>query len=198
MRIGVLASGNGTNLQAIIDACESGELHAEVCAVISNNSGSGAAERAAKHGIPFSHISGKTEPDPGLRDRRVRDVLCRHRADLVFLAGFMKKIGPQTLHAFRGRILNTHPALLPKHGGRGMYGMNVHRAVIAAGETESGVSIHIVDEHYDTGPVLAQCRVPVLPDDTAEALCARVMERERRFVVETLKKIAGGEINPAE
>jgi phosphoribosylglycinamide formyltransferase-1 len=110
----------------------------------------------------------------------------------------MKKIGPQTLHAFRGRILNTHPALLPKHGGRGMYGMNVHRAVIAAGETESGVSIHIVDEHYDTGPVLAQCRVPVLPDDTAEALCARVMERERRFVVETLKKIAGGEINPAE
>ncbi len=197
MKIGVFASGNGTNLQAVINACESGELNAEVCAVISNNSGCGAAERARNHGIPFYHISGRTHPDPQLRDAAVRDVLSRHTADTVFLAGFMKKIGPQTLHAFRGRILNTHPALLPKHGGKGMYGMNVHRAVLAAGDGESGVSIHLVDENYDTGPVIAQCRVPVLPGDTAEALCERVMERERRFVVETLKKITEGGINPA-
>ena len=192
MNIGVLASGNGTNLQAIIDACSENRLDARVCLVVSNNSNSGALERAKRHGIPFRHLSGVTHPNPNDLDAALCSAIADAETDLIFLAGYMKKLGPQTLAMFGGRILNTHPALLPKFGGKGMYGMNVHRAVIAAGERESGVSIHIVDAEYDTGPVVAQCTVDVAPDDTPETLCERVMIRERRFVVETLQRISRG------
>ena len=194
MRIGVLASGNGTNLQAMIDACASGALDAQVCVVISNNSGSGAAGRAARHGIPFCHLSSRTHPDPAGLDRAIRDALAEHGADLVFLAGYMKKIGAQTLDRYRGRMLNTHPALLPRFGGQGMYGMHVHRAVVAAGGQESGVTIHLVDPEYDSGPIVAQCRVTVPPGDTPESLAERVQTRERAFVIETLQGIVSGRI----
>lgn len=194
LRIGVLASGNGTNLQAVIDACASGALDASVRLVISNKSHSGAAGRAARHGIPFRHLSSHTHSNPADLDRAIRDTLAEHDVDLVFLAGYMKQIGAQTLERFRGRMINTHPALLPRFGGQGMYGMNVHRAVIAAREVESGVTIHLVDPDYDTGPIVAQCRVPVLPADTAESLAERVQARERAFVVETLQGIASGRI----
>lgn len=194
MNIGVLASHNGTNLQAIIDACESGTLDANVCVVISNNSKSGALERAKKRDIPFCHLSGVTHPQPHGLDNVICDVLIHADADVVFLAGYMRKLGKKTLEKFKGRILNTHPALLPKFGGKGMYGINVHRAVINAKEKASGVSIHLVDAEYDTGPVIAQCRVKVQSGDTPEILCERVMERERKFVVETLKKIVSGEL----
>ena len=116
--VGVLASGNGTNLQAIMDACAAGTLDATVCVVVSNNSGSGAAGRAARHGIPFRHLSSRTHPDEADLDRAIRDALVDHGAELVFLAGYMKKLGPFTLGSFRGRVLNTHPALLPGFGGR--------------------------------------------------------------------------------
>jgi phosphoribosylglycinamide formyltransferase-1 len=106
----------------------------------------------------------------------------------------MKKLGPRTLAAYRNRIVNIHPALLPKFGGQGMYGMNVHKAVIEAGERESGVTIHLVDEEYDHGTILAQTRLPVLPDDTPQTLAQRVLEREHSFLVETLDKIIRGEI----
>ena len=107
----------------------------------------------------------------------------------------MKRIGPCTLARFAGRIINTHPALLPKFGGTGMYGQRVHEAVLAAGETETGVSIHLVDPEYDTGPVIAQCRVPVEPGDTADSLAARVVEREHEFLVDTIAAIAEGRIH---
>jgi phosphoribosylglycinamide formyltransferase-1 len=112
----------------------------------------------------------------------------------VFLAGYMKKLGNQTLRRYQGRILNTHPSLLPRFGGQGMYGARVHQAVIAAGEKQSGVTVHLVDAEYDTGPIVAQCEVPVLDGDTPEALAARVQAREREFVVETLARIVAGEL----
>lgn len=192
-QIAVLASHAGTVLQAIIDGSAGGKLAADVCLIISNNSGSGAASRAERHGIPFQHLSGQTHPEPAALDAAIVEALVLHRADIVFLAGYMKKLGPRTLSEFRGRILNTHPALLPKFGGQGMYGARVHAAVLAAGEPVTGVSVHHVEGDYDTGPVLAQCQVPVLPGDDVESLSARVQTRERQFVVETLDRIARGE-----
>jgi phosphoribosylglycinamide formyltransferase-1 len=193
-RIAVLASHTGSVLQAILDACEAGRLAATVCLIVSNNSGSGAAERARRQQIEFLHLSGQTHPDAEARDRALTRAIEQSRADLVFLAGYMKKLGQHTLVAFRGRILNTHPSLLPKFGGQGMYGGRVHRAVLAAGDRVTGVSVHRVDAEYDTGPVIAQCQVPVLEGDTPESLAERVQTRERQFVVETLARIVRGEL----
>jgi phosphoribosylglycinamide formyltransferase-1 len=194
MRLGLLASHRGTNLQAIVDACKSGKLSATPAVVISNNSRSGAAERAQREGIPFCHLSGKTHPDPAALDTAILEALEDHRVELVILAGYMKKLGPRTLGRYGGRILNTHPALLPKFGGEGMYGRHVHEAVLAAGESETGVSIHIVDEEYDTGPVVSQCRVPVMEGDDPDTLAERVQTREREFYVETLRGIVEGRV----
>jgi phosphoribosylglycinamide formyltransferase-1 len=194
-QIAVLASHTGTVLQAIIDACVDGRLPADVCLIISNNSGSGAAQRAERHGIAFRHLSGQTHADEAALDAAILEALLERRADIVFLAGYMKRLGSRTLARFQGRILNTHPALLPKFGGQGMYGARVHAAVLAAGDSVTGVSVHRVEEgEYDTGKVIAQCEVPVLPGDDVEALSARVQTRERQFVVETLARIARGEL----
>jgi phosphoribosylglycinamide formyltransferase-1 len=127
-------------------------------------------------------------------DEAILAELRRHAVDLVLLLGYMKLLGPKTTAAYRGRILNTHPALLPKHGGKGMYGARVHEAVLAAGDTETGVTVHLVDEEYDHGEIVAQCRVRVEPDDTVESLSARVLEREHEFLVETLQAMASGRI----
>lgn len=194
-RIGVLASGAGTTLQAVIDACEAGRIEAQVAVVIGNNSGSGALVRARRHDIPVAHMSGATHPDAAALDRAIRDTLAAHRVDLVLLAGYMKKIGPATLAAFDGRIVNTHPSLLPAHGGRGMYGAHVHRAVLESGDTETGISVHLVDGDYDTGRVLARKPVPVEPGDDASSLAARVQSHEREFLVEVLGRIAAGELD---
>ena len=162
--------------------------------VISNNKDSGALRRAQSAGIQIAHLSGQTHQNPESLDVAICTSLQAHKIDIVLLAGYMKKLGPKTLGAFRNRILNTHPALLPKFGGKGMYGLHVHQAVLAAGDVVTGVSIHLVDEEYDTGPIIAQCLVPVLPGDTPEILAARVQQNERRFVVEVLTEIAKGTI----
>ncbi len=198
MNLGLFASHRGSNAQAIIDACGGGRLNARPVLLVSNNSGSPAAERARLARVPFLHLSGVTHPDPDALDRAVLEALRAHGVELVVLAGYMKKIGPRTLLAYRGRILNTHPALLPRFGGEGMYGMRVHEAVLAAGERESGVTVHLVDEGYDSGPIVAQCRVPVLPGDTADSLAERVQAREREFLVETLAAIVDKRIELAE
>ena len=194
MNIGFLASHNGSNMQAIIDACNYGTLHSVPTVVISNNSKSGAIERARKEGISHYHLSGKQYPDHTDLDQAILNVLIDHSVDIIILAGYMKKLGPKTLTHFEGRVLNIHPALLPKYGGKGMYGMHVHEAVISAGEPESGVSIHVVDGNYDTGPIIAQSRVPVEPTDTAEILAARVLQQEHLLFPEALQKIVTGEI----
>jgi phosphoribosylglycinamide formyltransferase-1 len=194
LRIGVLASHEGTTLQSIIDGCAQGRIDGRVVAVISNNSGSGALRRAAAAGIETFHLSSMTHSSSDALDAAICDALQRARADVIFLAGYMKRLGPRTLAAFAARILNTHPALLPKFGGQGMFGDRVHEAVLAGGEPESGASVHLVDAEYDTGAVVRQERVRVLPGDTIESLKARVQSCERAAVVKTLAAIASGEL----
>jgi phosphoribosylglycinamide formyltransferase-1 len=194
LRIAVLASGSGTTLQSVIDACESGALDAEVVLVVGNNSSSGAAARAKRHGIPFAHLSGRTHPEPEALDSGMAEALAARSPDVVLLAGYMKKLGPHTLKAYRGRVINTHPSLLPKFGGRGMYGGHVHAAVIEAGDAATGVSVHLVDGDYDTGRVLAQRAVSVEDGDDAATLAARVQAVEKPFLVEVLRRIARGDI----
>ncbi len=188
-RLAILASGEGTTLQALLDAIGTDRLRTQIVVVISNNSGSGALRRARDAGIATAHLSAQTHPDPDQLDQAILDALSAANADWVLLAGYLKKLGPRVLAWYRGRIVNTHPALLPKFGGPGMYGHRVHEAVLGAGEVETGVSVHLVETEYDTGPVLAQCRVPVLPGDTAATLAARVQAREREFLVEVLGQL---------
>jgi phosphoribosylglycinamide formyltransferase-1 len=194
-RLGFLASHGGSNVQAILDAIGAGRLRAEPRVVISNNSQSLALERARRAGVPALHLSSQTHPDPGDLDRAIAGALAAHGVELVILAGYMKKLGPRTLAAYPRRVLNIHPALLPKFGGQGMFGPRVHQAVLAAGERETGATVHLVDAEYDHGPTLAQARVPVLPGDTPESLQARVLEAEHALYAETLQRIALGEID---
>ena len=154
--------------------------------VISNNSSSGALARAHHHGIKALHVSGRTHPAAGAEDQAIVQALEVVEPDLVVLAGYMKRLGTPTLRAFAGRIINTHPALLPKHGGQGFYGDRVHQAVLDAGDTESGATVHLVDGEYDRGSVLQQAIVPVLPDDDLSALRARVQAAERKLLIDTL------------
>lgn len=195
MKLGLLASHAGTNMQAIIDACKQGVLDAESAVVISNNAGSGALQRAFTEKIPAVHLSSITHPDPAALDAEMARVLSGHRVDLVVLAGYLKKIGPATIAAFPRRILNIHPALLPRFGGMGMYGARVHAAVLEAGDAVTGITVHLVDQEYDRGPVVAQCEVEVLEGDTVESLSQRVLHREHRFYIETLCRIASGELD---
>jgi phosphoribosylglycinamide formyltransferase-1 len=194
MRLGVLASHEGTTLQAVLDAVADGRIPAEVAVVISNNRESGALKRAHAAGLFAAHLSSVTHPDHEQLDRAILKTLTDARVDVVLLAGYMKKLGPNVLREYGGRIVNTHPALLPKFGGKGMYGDRVHQAVLASGDSETGVSVHLVDAEYDTGPVLAQCRVPVLPGDSVAKLAARVQAREKEFIIEVLAKMAEGDL----
>jgi phosphoribosylglycinamide formyltransferase-1 len=194
LRIGVLASHEGTTLQSIIDACVAGRINGRVVVVISNNSQCGALRRAAAAGIDTFHLSSVTHPSSHSLDAAIFEALSRARADVIFLAGYMKRLGPRTLAAFPLRILNTHPALLPKFGGQGMFGDRVFEAVLAAGESESGASVHLVDAEYDTGAVVRQQRVPVLSGDTVESLKSRVQACERELVVTTLAAMANGDL----
>jgi phosphoribosylglycinamide formyltransferase 1 len=194
MNIAFFASHRGSNMQAVIDACKTGRLDAGACVVISNNGDSEALEKAKREGIPHFHLSAKTHPDPGKLDEEILGVLERHGAEWIVLAGYMKKLGPKVLRKFEGRILNVHPSLLPKYGGKGMCGEAVHAAVLAAGEKVTGVTVHLVDEQYDHGIIIAQSPVAVLPGDTVESLSARVLEQEHLLLVETLNRIVQGEI----
>jgi phosphoribosylglycinamide formyltransferase-1 len=181
-------------LQAVIDAAQSGRLPVQVAVVISNNSQAGAVARAQRHSIPWVHLSAKTHADDRRLDEAIRDTLASHDARYVLLAGYMKKVGPATLRAYSGRVINTHPALLPKHGGKGMYGSRVYNAVLASGDQATGVSVHLVDGEYDMGRVLAQCEVPVKPGDDVRSLSERVQRAEREFLVDVLGQIAEGSI----
>jgi len=196
MKLAFFASHRGSNMQAVMDACKEGRLQTEPCVVISNNSDAEALQRAEREGFPHYHLSTKTHPEPEQLDVAILQALERHKAEWVILAGYMRKLGPKTLAHYRGRILNIHPALLPKYGGKGMYGTHVHEAVIAAGEKETGVTIHLVDDEYDHGAIVAQCRVPVRDEDTPTTLAERVLACEHRFLVETLQRIQTGELKP--
>ena len=193
--LGFLASHKGTDMQAIISACKSGTLQATPTVIISNNSHSGAIIKAKRERIPFYNLSANTHPIPEELDLAILNALVLNKVDLVILAGYDRKLGIQTLTHYDGRVINIHPSLLPKHGGAGMYGIRVHQAVLEAGETDTGISIHLIDKDYDRGRIIAQTRVAVLPSDTAESLSMRVLEREHSFFVETIGKILSGEIS---
>lgn len=181
-------------MQVIIDACHATALPAIPVVLISNNAESGAIARARREGLPCYLLNSTIHRSPEELDEAIRDVLVRHQVDILLLAGYMKKLGPQTLRRFAGAVLNVHPALLPKYGGQGMYGLRVHEAVLAAGDSESGASIHLVDEAYDTGPILAQSRVPVKEGDTPISLAERVRIAEHTLYPEVLTQIAFGRL----
>ena len=194
LRIGVLASGGGSNLQSIINSCKSGYLDIDIALVISNNSKAYALERAKLENIPSFHISSKTEGNENNCDEKILSLMQEHNVDLIVLAGYMKLLGAKTLSAFENKILNIHPALLPKFGGKGMYGMNVHNAVITAQDSESGATVHLVNSEYDKGRILAQASVIIDTIDTPETLAQKVLMIEHKIYPETLSKIAKGEI----
>jgi phosphoribosylglycinamide formyltransferase-1 len=188
-RIAVLASHEGSVLQAVIDACASRRLAARVIVVVSNNSGSGALQRAAATGIRTAHLSTHTHPDLDELDRAMANLLQDQQANVVLLAGYMKRLGPITLEEFSGHIINTHPSLLPRFGGQGFYGRRVHEAVLAAGEKHSGATVHVVEDDYDAGPIIAQRTVDVHPDDTPEQLEQRVQACERELLIDALDEL---------
>jgi phosphoribosylglycinamide formyltransferase-1 len=192
-RLGVLVSGSGSNLQAILDACSFGVLKgkAEVAVVISNKKDAYGLERARKCGVPAVFIDRKESAGPAEYCDKIRAELLKHGTGLVCLAGFLLKLEPNLTASFR--IINIHPALLPKHGGKGMYGHFVHEAVIASGEKESGATVHWVDEHYDHGGAILQAKVPVLAGDTPETLAARVLETEHEIFPKAILKVISGE-----
>ena len=181
-------------MQAIIDGCKGGKIRASVVAVISNNADSMALKRAAKEEIPGYHLSAKKCGSEEALAGEILAVLAEHRADMIFLAGYMRLLHPSILEKYDNRIFNIHPALLPKYGGKGMYGIRVHTAVLEAGEKETGVTIHRVSAEYDSGEIVAQTKVPVEEGDTPESLAARVLEREHSFLVEVLAEICEGKI----
>ena len=185
-----LASGGGTNLQAIIDNIEKGIVNAQIRAVISNNSKSGALERARNHNIPAIHLSHKQFATPEEFDQRLLSVLKENETDLVILAGYMKMLSPTIVRAYKNKILNIHPALLPSFGGTGMYGIHVHEAVIDSGVKVTGVTVHLVDEIYDHGAIIVQECVPVLPDDTPETLQQRVLPHEHELYSKAIQLFA--------
>jgi len=182
LKIAVFISGGGTNLQALIDACKADSLKAVIAAVISNNSKAYGLVRARLAGIDTYHISSKIYPDEEAYLEAILEIMQKHEIGLIVLAGYMKLLPSKLVKQYYGRIINIHPALLPHYGGKGMYGLNVHKAVIESGDKYSGATVHLVDERYDTGPILIQRRVAVLPDDTPETLAARVLETEHQIL----------------
>jgi formyltetrahydrofolate-dependent phosphoribosylglycinamide formyltransferase len=186
LRVAVLASGGGSNLQAIIDHAQrlGDESAVRVVLVAANRAGAGALEKARAAGVATALITNHAD-GPGLLH-----LLESHGVELIALAGYLKLVPTDVTARWRGRIVNIHPALLPKFGGAGMYGHRVHAAVLAAGETESGATVHQVDDAFDRGAILAQERVPVEPGDSAESLAARVLAAEHRLYPRTLDALA--------
>lgn len=178
-KVAVLVSGGGTNLQAIIDKVQNGELpQVELVKVISSKAGAFALERAAKAGVDTAVA--KEQAD-------VLKELKESGAEVIVLAGYMKVLSEEIIKEYRNRIINIHPSLIPKYCGKGFYGIRVHQAVITGGETESGATVHYVDEGVDTGEIILQEKVPVMPDDTPEELAARVLKVEHKILAEGLK-----------
>ncbi|WP_053985491.1 phosphoribosylglycinamide formyltransferase [Niameybacter massiliensis] len=186
LRIAVLVSGSGSNLQSIIDAVENHTLTSQIVSVISNKEDAFGLERAKTHHIPAYFINPKEEG----YDEKLLARLQEDQVDLVVLAGYLKIVDANLIKAYRGRIINIHPSLLPKFGGKGYYGIRVHEAVLAAGESESGATVHFVDEGVDTGKAILQKTVPVYETDTPQLLQQRVLhEVEHKILVEAIKKL---------
>ena len=194
MNIAVFASHGGSDLQAIIDGCKNEQINAAVVVVISNNKDSVALQRAKNENIPNFHMSAKKYGSEEILATEILNVLDQYIVDMIFLAGYMRLLHIDILEKYENRIFNIHPALLPKFGGKGMFGMNVHNAVINAKEKETGVTIHRVNAEYDSGEIVAQTKVAVTENVSPEILAERVLLREHEFLVEVISSIAEGKI----
>jgi len=188
-RLGVLISGSGTNLQAIIDRCATGELNAEVVCVISNRADAFGLQRAANHGIPALHLNHREFAGRPEYDAALVKILTQHRVDLIILAGFMRIVTPVLLDAFPNRVMNIHPALLPAFPG-----LDAQKQALEYGAKVSGCTVHFVDAGTDTGPIILQSVVPVLEDDTAESLAERIHFEEHKLYPAAIQLFAQGRL----
>lgn len=189
LQLGILVSGSGSNLQAILDAVASGQLDARVRVVVSNKPDIPALSRAERAGVPSQVLSHKSFSDRRAFDLALVDAMRRHGAEYVVLAGFMRVLTADFLNAFPGRVLNIHPALLPSFPG-----VDAQRQALEHGVRVTGCTVHFVDTGTDTGPIIAQTAVPVMQDDTRESLAARILVQEHRLLVQTLQWMAEGKV----
>ena len=187
LKLCVLASGKGSNLKAIIKAQKTRKIYSKVVLVISNNSASGALNIAKQNRIPAYHLSQKFFKSEAEFVKKFLSLLKKFNVDLIILAGYMKKISPKVIRKFKNKIINIHPALLPSFGGKGMYGIKVHKAVLESGAKISGATVHIVDDKYDNGQIVLQKAVEVKDDDTPEVLQKRVLKTEHKLYAEAIK-----------
>jgi phosphoribosylglycinamide formyltransferase-1 len=187
-KIAFFSSHGGSSTRGVINACGK-ELRASPAIIISNNPSSQILQFAESRGIDHEVINQARFGTDEAVQKRILEVLSERCVDLIILSGYMKKLGADVIARYPGRIFNIHPALLPKYGGKGMYGMHVHTAVINAGESETGITIHQVNEHYDEGAIVSRLRIPVNPDDTPEALAERIKSEEPPFLVRTLSEM---------
>jgi len=195
LNIAVLGSGRGSNFQTILAAIQQGRIpNARIAVVISNNSGAGILEIARNNSLPAVHLSHRQFPTEDEFVDALLSLLRVHGVNFIVLAGYMKRIHPRVIEAYRRRIINIHPALLPRHGGAGMYGHHVHEAVIAAGDRISGATVHFVDEEYDHGSIVLQKTVSVTRDDTPETLAAKVLDIEHEIYPEAIRRLATGAV----
>jgi phosphoribosylglycinamide formyltransferase-1 len=191
MRLGILVSGRGSNLEAVLDALAAGRLPAvEAVLVIANRAGIRALEVAARRGVPWRLLARPDFPSAGARDGAIGRALADSGCDLALLAGYDEILRAAYFAAFAGRTINIHPSLLPRHGGRGMVGLAVHAAVLAANEMETGVTIHDVTPVLDAGPTILQVRVPVAPGESVTDLAERVLEVEHQALVAVLSQLS--------
>jgi len=193
-RIAVLISGGGTNLQAVIDACEAKKIPGQVVGVISNKASAYGLERAKNHLIKELYIGKKNYPSPADRTGALIDALNEMQPDLVVLAGYLEILRPEFIEAFRGKIINIHPSLIPKYAGKGYYGLKVHQGVIENKEKYSGATVHFVDEMIDTGQIIIQESLRVLENDTPESLQKRVLKIEHDILVRSINKCLVSEV----
>lgn len=194
LNIAIFASGRGSNFEALQRVLTTQRIDAAIVVVISNNSDAGALSLARSLQIPAMHLSRKQCASDEEFTGLVLSTLASYNVDLIVLAGYMKKLDAAVVKQYRNRIVNIHPALLPKYGGQGMYGHHVHEAVIAAKEKESGATVHLVTDEYDEGPIVLQERVPVAEDDTPLSLAAKVLEVEHRLLPRAVELFARHEI----
>ena len=189
MRIAVFASHNGSNFQAIAEACKSGRIKGEVTLLICNNKKSQAITRAKNLGIQFFHVSETLEPNEKKRDKEISSLLNEHNCELAVLAGYMKKLSRAVIDSFNGEIINIHPSLLPKYGGKGMHGLAVHKEVLRNKEYLSGVTVHRVNSEYDKGEILSQQTISICESETPESLAEKARPVEHHLIVQTIKEI---------
>lgn len=192
LKIAFFVSGRGSNMKAVIDNIINGRLLADAVCIISNNSNANALKHAVQREIATYHISHTTNPND--HDEKIIEMLDKHQANIICLAGYLKKVSNKIIQHMKGRVINIHPSLLPKYGGEGMYGINVHKAVIQAKESKSGATVHVVNSEYDSGRILLQGEVPVKEDDTPESLADRVLKLEHDIYTDALMMIVSGDI----